>query len=92
MKVTIELTKPLSDIASSDSVEIEFDGATLRDLLEEFVRRYPGIRDLVFNDTGELGSDLMMFINDRLVQTLGGLDASLSDGDRLSVFMAVSGG
>lgn len=69
------------------------EGATVRDLLNEMIRRYPPIGRELLNEQGDLYSHVHFFINGRDAPYLEqGLDTLLKPDDYITVFPAVGGG
>ena len=67
------------------------EGATLAALLDDLEANHPGIRErLIEND--DLRRFVNVYINDEDVRFIGGLEASLADGDQVVVLPAVAGG
>jgi molybdopterin synthase sulfur carrier subunit len=74
---------------------VSAEGGTLAGLIDDLEAHHPGIKDRLVEDK-DGGADLRRFVNvyvnDEDVRFLGGLDASLSDGDQVVVLPAVAGG
>jgi molybdopterin synthase sulfur carrier subunit len=70
------------------------EGATLSALIEDLEQNHPGIRERLVDDGdgGDLRRFVNVYVNDEDVRFIGGLDASLSDGDQVVVLPAVAGG
>lgn len=68
------------------------DGATLRELLEGIVQRYPALRGQLITDDGALHRFVNVYRNDDDVRYIGGLDAPVQPGDVVSLIPAVAGG
>jgi sulfur-carrier protein len=68
------------------------DGDTVRDLLGDLDRRYPGIASQLLTDDGSLHRFVNVYVNDEDVRFLGVLDAKLADGDVVAILPAVAGG
>lgn len=67
-------------------------GASLRDLLEALAHSHgPPLREMLFEPDGRVSLHLVIFHNRQLVR-LSQHDATLSDGDVLMLFPALSGG
>lgn len=86
VRVTAQLQKHLGNQKA-----ITADGATVREVLEDVERRYPGFKKLVMED-GQLLRFVNVYLNDEDVRFLGQLDTALKDGDVLSVLPALAGG
>jgi molybdopterin synthase sulfur carrier subunit len=75
---------------------VEFDlpaGATLSDLLDEMLRRYPALRPELLNAQGEMFAHVHMFLNGRDAPFLEqGMQTPLRQDDVVGVFPAVGGG
>ena len=67
------------------------DGATLADVLADLDSRHPGLRDRIVDEKG-LRRFVNVYVNDEDVRFIGGLDATLSDGDQVVILPAVAGG
>jgi MoaD family protein len=67
------------------------EGATLSEVIEDLEANHPGIKERLLEDGG-LRRFVNVYVNDEDVRFTGGLDTSLSDGDRVVVLPAVAGG
>ena len=70
---------------------VEGSGKTLDDLFSDLEGRHPGLRARLVDDNG-LRRFVNVYVNDEDVRFLGGLEATLSDGDQVVVLPAVAGG
>ena len=70
---------------------VEAAGGTLTELIDNLDANHPGLKDRLLD-----GADLRRFVNDYIndedVRFIGGLDATLADGDQVVVLPAVAGG
>jgi molybdopterin synthase sulfur carrier subunit len=84
----------LRNIVGAKTAEFELpEGATLADLLDEMLRRYPGLRPELLNEQGEMYAHVHMFLNGRDAPFLErGMDTRLAQDDVVGVFPAVGGG
>jgi MoaD family protein len=72
--------------------QMEAEGATIRDLIEDISGRHPEFRERVVADNGQLHRFINVYANDEDVRYLDGLDTKVSDGDTVSILPAVAGG
>jgi MoaD family protein len=86
VKVTANMKKLLDGRSS-----VAASGGTVRDVLDDIERRYPGFRDSVMND-GAIHRFVNVYLNDEDVRFLAQLDTPTKDGDVLSVLPALAGG
>lgn len=55
-------------------------------------QRYPGFRDRLLDEKGELRQFVNLYLNDEDVRLGSGLDAKVNEGDEISIVPAVAGG
>jgi MoaD family protein len=67
------------------------EGDTLAALIENLEADHPGIRERLL-DGEDLRRFVNVYVNDEDVRFIGGLEATLSDGDQVVVLPAVAGG
>jgi molybdopterin synthase sulfur carrier subunit len=72
--------------------EVTAEGATLAEVLESLESAHPGIKARVLDDTGALRRFVNVYIGDEDVRFVGGLEAKVADGSKLSIIPAVAGG
>ena len=72
--------------------EVSADGATLTELLESLESNHPGLKSRVVDDTGALRRFVNIYVGDDDVRFIGGLDAEIVDGAKVSIIPAVAGG
>ena len=72
--------------------KVEADGRTLRDVLEDLDRRYPGLKVHIFSEDGGLHRFVNLYVNDEDVRYLSWLDTTVEEGDTVSILPAVAGG
>jgi molybdopterin synthase sulfur carrier subunit len=72
--------------------EVTADGAKLSEVLDSLESSYPGIRGRILDDAGALRRFVNIYVGEEDVRFVGGLDAEIADGARLSIIPAVAGG
>jgi sulfur-carrier protein len=70
---------------------VEGSGSTLDEVFADLNDRYDGLRERLIDDAG-LRRFINVYLNDEDVRFIGGLSASVSDGDTVTVLPAVAGG
>lgn len=86
MKVSIPT--PLRSYTHGEA-QVEAEGATLRQLLDDLDRRHPGLKFRVVDEQGRLRQHMRVFLN-RSVAT--DLDQAVNVGDEVTLMQALSGG
>jgi molybdopterin synthase sulfur carrier subunit len=72
--------------------EVSADGATLAELLESLEANHKGIRGRILDDTGKLRRFVNVYVGDEDVRFVGGLEAPVPEGAKVSIIPAVAGG
>jgi molybdopterin synthase sulfur carrier subunit len=69
-------------------------GATLAAVIDDLEANHPGIKDRLVEGEGArtLRRFVNVYVNDEDVRFIGGIDATVSDGDQVVVLPAVAGG
>lgn len=70
----------------------EVEAGTIEQAIQELSARYPGFREQVLTDSGELHRYVNVYVNDEDARYLDKLDTSVSDGDTISLLPSVAGG
>jgi molybdopterin synthase sulfur carrier subunit len=90
MAVEVRVTSLLERVVGAKSVMGE--GATVGELLANLDAAYPGFKDQITGEDGQLHRFVNIYLNDEDIRYLGALDTPLQDGDVLSILPAVAGG
>jgi molybdopterin synthase sulfur carrier subunit len=72
--------------------EGDVPGATVREVLDELERRYPGFASYIVDETGRLRRHVNVFIGVEPIRDRGTLADVVGPGDRVSILQALSGG
>ena len=93
MPITFHIPSALREFTAGRSrVEIEHSPATLADALSALWTLYPGVRDRIATEQGQVRHHINIFIGNEDVRYTGGLASSVSPGSEISIVPAVSGG
>ena len=92
MKVDFYAT--LREVAGQKTVDIEVpENATVRQLVDAIVTRYPLMRDKLLQQNGDLWGHVHVFVNGRDAPFLDDqMETVINLSDTISVFPAVGGG
>ena len=71
---------------------VEGSGATLGALVDDLDAQHPGLKNRLVTDEGKLHRFVNVYVNDEDVRFIGGLEATLADGDQVVILPAVAGG
>jgi len=93
MPVTFHIPGALREFTGGQRrVEIEVSPATLADALSALWKLYPGVRDRMATEQGEIREHINIFIGDENMRYTGGLASPISAGSEISIVPAISGG
>ena len=92
MKVKIKLLRPFSNAIGKNELKIDFKGKTLDDLLKSLVDIYPKFYNEFYTETGEITDYICIFVNDKPMSALNGMDTVLKNDDEILFFIPISGG
>lgn len=91
MSVLVRIPTPLRRMTNGlDKVEVE--SSTLGGMVESLESSYPGFKDRLIDENGELRYFVNIYVNGEDVRFLQGLETSTNTGDEVSIVPAVAGG
>ena len=94
MQVSFNIPGPLRGFtANRSAVQLELqEGADLLRALLDLFRAYPGLRDRILTESGELRHHVNIFVENENVRYAGGLTTPLPVGAEVWIVPAISGG
>ena len=87
----IRIPAPLRPYAGG-TPEIEAQGQTVGELLNDLTVRYPQLRQHLYGGDGELRAFVNVFLNKEEVRTLLGAATPVKAGDTLMIIPSIAGG
>ncbi len=81
----------LRALVGAKEVEVGAAG-TVRAVLAELAATYPALGERVLDEDGDLRGSILVLVNGRNIEFLGGVDTLLQKGDQVAVFPPVGGG
>ena len=91
MSVLVRIPTPLRRMTNGlDKVEME--SSNLNELVEKLDTEYPGFKERLVDENGELRYFVNIYVNGEDVRFLKGLETSTDSGDEVSIVPAVAGG
>ena len=89
--VQVRVPTPLRRYTAGSGA-VEADGATVAALVDDLDKRYPGMKDRICDDAGQVRRFVNIFVNGEDIRFLSRLDTALKAGDELSIVPAIAGG
>jgi len=91
MSILVRIPSPLQGLTKGEK-EVEVTGATLAEVIADLEKKYPGFRERLLDEKGELRRFVNVYVNEEDVRFLEGLATKLEDGAEVSIIPAVAGG
>ena len=92
MNLKIKLLRPFSDAVGKSELKIDIKGVSLEDLLKILVDKYPKLKKEFYSETNELTEYICVFVNDKPISALNGINTELKNDDEILFFIPISGG
>ncbi|VVB63843.1 Small archaeal modifier protein 3 [uncultured archaeon] len=73
------------------SVELK-EGSTVKDLLDDLISTRQRLKSAVFDESGKVREYVILMKNRKNIESLGGLDTELAEGDEVALLPPVAGG
>lgn len=91
MTVSVRIPTPLRKLTNNQDIVTGAAG-DLRACIDALEATYPGLRERLCDETGEIRRFVNIYVNGEDVRFLAGLATPLKPGDEVSIVPAVAGG
>ena len=91
MGVMVRIPTPLRKMTNGQA-KVEVDPANLGELVDKLNGEFPGFKDRLVDEDGELRYFVNIYLNGEDVRFIDGLNTSTKEGDEISIVPAVAGG
>ncbi len=91
MSVMVRIPTPLRRMTNGES-KVEIESSNLGELVDKLDGAYPGFKDRLVDENGELRYFVNIYVNGEDVRFLDGLGTAISSGSEVSIVPAVAGG
>lgn len=92
MAITVRIPTPLRKLTNEQDAIVAEHNGTLAELIDLLERDFPGLKERLCDETGELRRFVNVYINGEDVRFLSGLATALEAGAEVSIVPAVAGG
>jgi molybdopterin converting factor small subunit len=90
MTVIINLPAYLRSYAN-DKESVKVKGKTIQECLDDLIKKYPGLKKMVFDQDGQLHTYVSIFAANEIVYS-DQLNKSVKDGDTIHILYIIGGG
>lgn len=91
MAVLVRIPTPLQRVTNGEK-EIAVAGGTVERIIGELETKYPGFRERLIDDGGELRRFVNIYVDEEDIRFMQGLATAVGDGAEVSIIPAVAGG
>ena len=91
MPVTVRIPTPLRQVTKG-SAEVQAKGSTVDDVVADLERQFPGLRERLVDESGELRRFINIYVNEEDIRFMDGRKTTLKEGDSVSIVPAIAGG
>ena len=91
MPVTVRIPTPLRAVTKGN-VDVQAKGDTVEAVIGDLERQFPGLRERLVDEAGELRRFINIYVNQEDIRFLEGLKTPLKGGDQISIVPAIAGG
>ncbi len=91
MPINVRIPPPLLPVTGGKS-EVEATSSSIALLLEELEINYPGMKERLCDEQGELRRFVNIYVNEEDIRFLEGKETKINAGDEVSIIPAIAGG
>ncbi len=88
---TVRIPTPLRRLTGGQA-KVQVNGGNISELVSSLDRAYPGLKDRLVDETGDIKRFVNIFVNGEEIRTLQGAATPLKDADEVSIIPAMAGG
>ena len=91
MPVSVRIPTPLRKLTNDEEL-VTVEAATIGDAISELQTKYPGIKERLVDDSGEVRGFVNIYVNEEDIRFLQNKETLIKDGDEVSIIPAIAGG
>ncbi len=91
MAVLVRIPTPLRSLTKGQA-EVQGTADTVDALIEDLEKQYPGLRERLVDENGDVRRFINLYINEEDIRFLQGAKTVLKTGDQVSIVPAIAGG
>lgn len=87
----LRIPTPLRAYTSGQS-EVNVNGASVAEALTDLTAQFPAIKPHLFNEGGDLRPFVNLFVGEKNIRDLQGVDTLINEGDKVMLIPSIAGG
>jgi len=87
----VRIPTPLRALTKG-SAEVQAKGASVAAVVDDLERQFPGLRERLVDEGGELRRFINIYVNEEDIRFLDGKKTVLKESDQVSIVPAIAGG
>jgi molybdopterin synthase sulfur carrier subunit len=91
MSKKVRIPTPLRKLTNNEEI-VEIKAGTIGDAIVELQTRFPGIKERLVDDRGEVRRFVNVYVNEEDIRFLQNQQTPIKDGDEVSIIPAIAGG
>ena len=91
MAVVVRIPTPFRAMTKG-AAEVPVEANTIGDVIVDLERQFPGLRDRILEESGEIRRFINIYVNQEDIRFLDGEQTSLKSGDEVAIVPAIAGG
>jgi MoaD family protein len=91
MSAKVRIPAPLRKLTQDQAV-VEVDGKTVQDLLNSLEKNYPGLKERICDESGQIRRFVNVFVNGEDIRFKEGPKTAVNEGAEVSIIPAIAGG
>lgn len=91
MPAKVRIPAPLRKLTNDQAV-VEVNGKTVQDLLQSLEKQYPGLKERICDESGQIRRFVNIFVNGEDIRFKQGPATAVAEGAEVSIIPAIAGG
>jgi molybdopterin synthase sulfur carrier subunit len=91
MPTPVRIPTPLRKL-TGDLEVVTAEGATIGEILAHLDTTYPGLKERLCDEAGEVRRFVLIYVNEEDIRHLDGKATAVKEGDEISIVPAIAGG
>ncbi len=91
MSVKVRIPTPLRSLTNG-SEEVTVEGGSIKEVVDNLETKHNGGKERLCDENGQIRRFINIYLNDEDIRFKDNQEASVSDGDQISIVPAIAGG